>query len=74
MPGVPMHILMADLAADALTDAADGPAACAERFQFEVSQGGTEDPDQAIAGGAMARQTVGKIKDVLSGSQDAVSD
>ena len=46
----------------------------AERFQFEVSPGGTEDPDQAIAGGAMARQTVGKIKDVLSGSQEAVSD
>ncbi len=45
----------------------------AERFQFEVSQGGTEDTDEAIAEGAMVRQTVGKIKDVLTGSDEAVS-
>jgi hypothetical protein len=41
----------------------------AERFQFEVPQDGTEDPDHTIAGGAMVKQTVGKIKDVLTGTE-----
>ena len=45
----------------------------AERFQFEVPQGGTEDPDESMIGGAMARQTVGKVKDVLTGSEEQVS-
>ncbi len=44
----------------------------AERLQFDVAQGGTEDPDEAMAGGAMARQTVAKVKDVLSGDDKPV--
>ncbi len=39
----------------------------AERFQFAVPGGGTEDPDESMIGGAMARQTVGKVKDLLTG-------
>ncbi len=39
----------------------------AESLRFDVPQGGTEDPDEAMAGGAMIRQTVGKVKDVLTG-------
>ncbi len=42
----------------------------AERFQFAVPQGGTEDPDEAMIGGALVRQTLGKVKDVLTGSQE----
>ncbi len=30
------------------------------RYTFEVPQGGTEDPDEPMIGGAMARQTVGR--------------
>jgi len=44
----------------------------AERFQFEISRGGTEDPDETVAGPAMVHQTVGKIKDVLTGSDEQV--
>ncbi|MDP9350899.1 MAG: hypothetical protein M3P51_05085 [Chloroflexota bacterium] len=40
-----------------------------EQFQFAVPQGGTEDPDESMIGGAMARQTLGKVKDVLTGSE-----
>ncbi len=39
----------------------------AERLQFEVPQGGTEDPDEPMIAGSMAHQTVEKVKDVLSG-------
>ncbi len=42
----------------------------AERFQFAVPQGGTEDPDESMIGGAMARQTAGKVKDLLTGSEE----
>ena len=42
----------------------------AERFQFEVPQSGTEDPDESMIGGAMVRQTVGKVKDLLTGSEE----
>ncbi len=45
----------------------------AERFQFNVPQGGTEDPDESMIGGAMARHTLGKVKDVLTGSQGGPS-
>ncbi len=41
-----------------------------ERFQFKVPQGRTEDPDESMIGGAMARQTLGKVKDVLTGNQE----
>ena len=44
----------------------------AERFQFDIPQGGTEDPDEGMIGGAMARQTVGKVKDLLTGSEQPV--
>ncbi len=44
----------------------------AERLQFEVPRGGTDDPDESMAGGAMLRQTLGKVKDVLSGSDEGV--
>ena len=49
------------------------PAPYAERLQFELPQGGTEDPDESMIGGAMARQTVGKVKDLLTGSEEPVS-
>ncbi len=45
----------------------------AERLQFDVPQDGTEDPDEAIAAGAMVRQTAGKIRDVVTGSNEDVS-
>ncbi len=41
----------------------------AERLQFEVPQGGTEDPDKSLIGGSMAEQTLGKAKDLLTGGQ-----
>ncbi len=44
----------------------------AERFQFAVPQGGTEDPDEGMIGGAMARQTVGKVKELLTGTEKPV--
>jgi len=40
----------------------------AERFQFAVPEGGTEDPDESMIGGAVVRQTVGKVKDLLTGN------
>jgi len=44
----------------------------AERFQFDIPQSGTEDPDEGMIGGAMARQTVGKVKDLLTGTEKPV--
>ncbi len=41
----------------------------AERLQFTVPRSGTEDPDESMIGGAMARQTVGKVKDLLTGGE-----
>ncbi len=38
----------------------------AERFQFELPQGGTEDPDEIVNPGAAAHQSVEKVKDVLT--------
>ncbi len=38
----------------------------AERFQFRLPEGGTEDADEPNIAGSMARQTVEKVKDVLS--------
>ena len=45
------------------------PAPYAERLQFVVPRGGTEDPDESNIGGAMARQTAGKIKDMVTGTE-----
>ncbi|MDP8904084.1 MAG: hypothetical protein M3N29_01995 [Chloroflexota bacterium] len=39
----------------------------AERFQFDVPDGGTEDPDEPNIAAAMGHQAVEKIKDVFSG-------
>ncbi len=41
----------------------------AERLQFTVPRGGTEDPDESMIAGAMARQMVGKAKDLLTGGE-----
>jgi hypothetical protein len=39
----------------------------AERLLFEVPRGGTEDLDESYISDAIARQAVGKVKDVLTG-------
>lgn len=46
------------------------PAPYAEKFLFPVAHGGTEDPDESMVAGAMARQAAGKVKDVLTGRDD----
>ena len=46
----------------------------AERLLFEVPQGGTEDLDESMISGAVLRQAGGKIKDVLTGSEDEATD
>ncbi len=40
---------------------------------FAVPEGGTEDPDESMIGGAMVRQTVGKVKDLLTGGEEEPS-
>ncbi len=40
----------------------------AERFQFDVPRGGTEDPDEPNIASSMAQQTVEKVKDVVRGT------
>src|SRR4051812_42229424 len=39
----------------------------AERLQFDVPDGGTEDLDKPTIGRAIVRQTAGKVKDLLTG-------
>ena len=46
------------------------PAPYAERLLFAVPQGGTEDPDEGMGVGPMARQAAGKVKDLLTGSAE----
>lgn len=46
------------------------PSPYAERFLFEVPEGGTADPDHAMMAGAAARQMAGKMKDVLTGDTE----
>ncbi len=46
----------------------------AERLLFEVPQGGTEDLDESMISGAIAQQTAGKIKDVLTGSAEEATE
>jgi hypothetical protein len=46
----------------------------AERLLFDVPNGGTEDLDEGMVGGAIARQTVGKIKDVVTGRSEEPTD
>lgn len=47
------------------------PAPYAERLLFRVPQQGTEDPDTSNMAGAMVRQSAGKVKDLLTGSEGA---
>ncbi len=49
------------------------PAPYAEQFLFPVPQGGTEDPDEGMGVGPMARQAAGKLKDLLTGSEESPS-
>jgi hypothetical protein len=49
------------------------PAPYVEQFRFEIPQGGTEDPDETIIGGAMAEQLAGKAKDLLTRDEGASS-
>lgn len=42
----------------------------AERLLFDVARGGTEDPDEPNAGGAMAGQAAGKVKDAFTGGEE----
>jgi hypothetical protein len=46
----------------------------AERLLFEVPRGGTEDLDNSMIGGAIAQQTAGKLKDVLTGGVEEATD
>ncbi len=46
------------------------PAPYAERLQFAVPQGGTDDPDAGMLAGAAARQALGKAKDLLTGGAE----
>ncbi len=39
----------------------------AERLQFPVAQGGTEDPDVNMGVAPAVRQAVGKVKDMVTG-------
>jgi hypothetical protein len=43
----------------------------AERLLFSPPDGGTEDQDEAMMAGAMAKQVAGKVKDMLTGSDNA---
>ncbi|HSH78142.1 MAG TPA: hypothetical protein VLA19_06385 [Herpetosiphonaceae bacterium] len=45
----------------------------AEQLLFPLPQGGTEDLDESMIAGAMARQAVGKVKDLLTGSEEGPS-
>lgn len=46
----------------------------AERLLFEVPQGGTEDLDESMITGAMLEQAAGKVKDLVTGSEQEATD
>jgi hypothetical protein len=46
----------------------------AERLQFEVPHGGTEDLDKPMVAGEIAQQVVGKVKDLVTGRKEAATD
>jgi hypothetical protein len=46
----------------------------AERFLFDVPQGGTEDLDTSMISGPIAHQLGGKIKDVVTGRKEEATD
>jgi hypothetical protein len=43
----------------------------AERLLFDVPQGGTEDLDKSMIGGSILEQAAGKIKDLITGDEEA---
>ena len=49
------------------------PAPYAEQFLFVTPRGGTEDPDESMIAGSMVRQVAGKVKDLLTGSEEEPS-
>jgi hypothetical protein len=46
----------------------------AERLQFEVPEGGTEDLDEGMITGPMLKQAAGKAKDLMTGSDEEATD
>jgi hypothetical protein len=46
----------------------------AERLLFEVPQGGTEDLDESMISGPIVDQTAGKLKDLVTGSEEEATD
>jgi hypothetical protein len=46
----------------------------AEELLFEVPRGGTEDLDKGMISGAIARQTAGKVKDIVTGRSEEPTD
>jgi hypothetical protein len=46
----------------------------AERLQFDVPAGGTEDLDKPMVAGAIARQAAGKVKDLVTGHKEAATE
>jgi hypothetical protein len=46
----------------------------AERLQFEMPSGGTEDLDEPMIAGPIAQQLAGKVKDVLTGQHEEATD
>jgi hypothetical protein len=46
----------------------------AERLLFDIPQGGTEDLDQSMVGGAVLRQMAGKVKDVVTRRDEEATD
>lgn len=46
----------------------------AERLLFDVPEGGTQDLDESMASGGMVQQAAGKVKDIVTGSDDEPTD
>lgn len=46
------------------------PAPYAEQFRFVLPQSATQDPDESMIAGSMARQVVGKVKDLFTGGEE----
>lgn len=72
IPGLPRHCKGAGQSVNArhaylAAHLVGRSAPLAERLQFAVPSGGTEDPDEGNMAGAAVRQTAAKVKDVLTG-------
>ena len=50
------------------------PAPYAEKLQFEVPDGGTEDLDEPMIAGPVLQQAAGKVKDIVTGDKEAATD